>query len=106
MAMTTPSHTPGPWKVAGRYGKYSDEITDANGQAIAWVFTRKADPQIVTGVLDSPEGQANASLIAAAPELLEALEQAADYLAEFFEEGREHRVIKLADAAIAKAEGR
>jgi len=100
----TPS--PAPWKTAGRYGKYSDEITDANGQAVAIVFTRKADPQTVTGILPNPQGQANASLIAAAPELLEALEQAADYLAEFFEEGREHRVIKLADAAIAKAEGR
>jgi len=98
--------SPAPWKIAGRYGKYSDEITDANGQAIAWVFTRKADPQTVTGILPNPQGEANAHLLAAAPDLLEALEQAADYLAEFFEEGREHRVIKLADAAIAKAEGR
>ena len=100
MAMTTPSHTPGPWKVAGRYGKYSDEITDANGQAIAWVFTRKADPQIVTGVLDSPEGQANASLIAAAPELLAALKSILDGgIADPVE------VLK-AHAAITKAEGR
>lgn len=44
-------------------------------------------------------------LQAAAPDLLEALRECAEYLAEFFEEGREHRVVKLADAAIAKAEG-
>lgn len=42
----------------------------------------------------------------AAPELLAALIECADYLAEFFEEGREHRVIRLADEAIEKAQGR
>jgi hypothetical protein len=44
-------------------------------------------------------------LVAAAPELLEALRETADYLATFFEEGRAHRVVIAADMAIAKAEG-
>jgi len=94
----TPS--PAPWKTAGRYGKYSDEITDANGQAVAIVFTRKADPQTVTGILPNPQGQANASLIAAAPELLAALKSILDGgIADPVE------VLK-AHAAITKAEGR
>ena len=67
------THSPAPWAIAGRYGKYSDEIVDANGQAVAWAFTRKGDPQIVTGILPHPQGEANARLIAAAPELLDAL---------------------------------
>ncbi|MFA7209656.1 MAG: hypothetical protein WC120_05280 [Parcubacteria group bacterium] len=37
--------------------------------------------------------------------LVEALASCADYLAEFYEEGREHHVIKLADAALAAAKG-
>lgn len=49
---------------------------------------------------------ASARLLRAAPDLLAALIETRDYLAEFFEEGREHRVIREADAAIAKAEGR
>ena len=49
--------------------------------------------------------EANARLLAAAPELLEALRETADYLATFFEEGRSHRVVVSADMAIAKAEG-
>ena len=51
------------------------------------------------------ERAANARLIAAAPDLLEALRECAEYLAAFFEEGSEHRVIKAADAAIYKATG-
>lgn len=35
--------------------------------------------------------------------LVTALTDCADYLAEFLEEGREHRVVKAADAALAKA---
>jgi hypothetical protein len=41
-------------------------------------------------------------LMAAAPELLDALIVCSDYLAEFFEEGREHRVIRQADKLINK----
>lgn len=93
-------HTPGPW---GAYQLKGHEGSDfwwiSAGNRNGW---KGASYMQVSGQI----GEANARLIAAAPELLEALEQAADYLAEFFEEGREHRVIKLADAAIAKAEGR
>lgn len=93
--------SPAPWKTAGRYGKYSDEITDANGQAVAIVFTRKADPQTVTGILPNPQGQANASLIAAAPEMKATLQWLLDEAKGLDEH---HRV--MIRASIAKAEGR
>ena len=42
---------------------------------------------------------------AAMAELMEAAEEAGDYLAEFFEEGREHRVLVALDAALARCKG-
>ena len=65
-------------------------------------------PPVELTVAEQPTTEAEhayARLIAAAPELLAALITAADYLAEFYEEGREHAVIRAADAAIAKATG-
>jgi len=42
-------------------------------------------------------------LISQAPALLKELKNCADYLVEFFEEGRENVHVKRADAAIAAA---
>lgn len=90
-------HTPGPWMLNG-WDVVQRDCTDK--------FPALAAILIGDGNLCMEEINANASLIAAAPELLAALKEARDYLAEFFEEGREHRVVVAADAAIAKAEGR
>lgn len=57
-------HTPGPWKYAGNNGTHS---FDQSGRCIA-------DSPRPNGMLDD-EGVANAKLIAAAPELLEALRE-------------------------------
>ena len=51
------SHTPGPWKIEGH------EVFGAEGQEFVLIF----DPKTETG-------RSNARLIAAAPDLLEALE--------------------------------
>jgi hypothetical protein len=51
----------------------------------------------------NPNAAADAALIAAAPMMAEALAECADYLAEFMEEGRAHRVIAAADAALRAA---
>lgn len=85
--MTT-KHTPGPWKVS--YTKIS-VITAENGAVIAKV--NKID-----GLVNL---QANARLIAAAPELLEALIECLD--CEFSVTDR--AAINKARAAIAKATG-
>jgi hypothetical protein len=68
-------HTPGPWRNCGQYDKLRDEV-GATGKAIAVVWTRRAaDGLQRRGETDADaEGEANARLIAAAPDLLEALQ--------------------------------
>jgi hypothetical protein len=83
------AHTPGPWRVARlRSG--------------AWAVVDRGTRDIVPSIFtqrDGGEDEANARLIAAAPDLLAALK----YLLELG--GDDDRRI-TADAAIAKAEGK
>jgi hypothetical protein len=64
-------HTPGPWKVAGPIGKG------------IWITDETCNNQIavVYGENQTPEAEANARLIAAAPELLAACQHAKSELA-------------------------
>lgn len=87
-------HTPGPWqhsvKLSGSENHRGFRIWGADGWALADV--QPADE-------DGTEGEANARLIAAAPDLLEALKgvlRVADRKTDEFDAAR---------AAIAKAEG-
>ena len=93
--MSEVKHTPGPWIWGPRYdGLYG---AGPNNEVLAYAAYE--------GMwLSSNNQKANASLIAAAPDLLEALQYAHDYLAGNGWEGdpRMDRII----AAIAKAEGR
>jgi len=87
-------YTPGPWEVKDKttiYGRGMAKFT------IIRVATAHRDHSSLTA-------QANARLIAAAPELLEALQHAHDYLAASGWEGdpRMHKII----AALDQAEGR
>lgn len=100
----TVNHTPGPWVQPMRHDPQAGcnipcGAIEAQGTGI-----------IVASVLDMtlPEWAANARLIAAAPELLEALEFLTGYVEMKLREGdqgapREH--VKMARAAIAKAKG-
>lgn len=89
--MKTISHTPGPWTLAGgrvietTSGEFAVNRTTGDG----W----RRSPR---------ELDANARLVAAAPELLEALRRCADRLGDM-DCGDE---LDAARAAIAKAEGR
>lgn len=85
-AMKT-QHTPGPWS-ASRIGNPYDQHM---------VYVEQTGRNIVT----SCEGEANASLIAAAPELLSALVDICDS----FEPDCSNWQVKNARAAIAKATG-
>lgn len=95
-------HTPGPWDGRQEYNDHRDEII-ARGRVVAIIPVRKT-----TGVMSDEkrlesdqEGEANARLIAAAPELLEALTIAREYaLAD-----AEPDDLAFIDAAIAKATG-
>lgn len=65
------SHTPGPWHAPGLA-----EVHDANNRCIALCFDCDPVPEDQRPVPNLIEGNANARLIAAAPDLLEALEWA------------------------------
>ena len=93
--MTTENkHTPGPWKA--EYEEYGEEIWFGGGNCGTWYV----GPCYLGGDGDDPEKKvvmdANARLIAAAPDMLEALEWYAD---DTSSQG------DIARAAIAKARG-
>lgn len=93
-------HTPGPWVVSGLYGAPEGNFliwTKAEDHAVAHIFP------ITHGGKDAEsERLANARLIAAAPELLAALENARNWVAGDSKAGNFLREI---DAALAKARG-
>lgn len=112
------SHTPGPWSVGGRCGNYKTDVVACDAsplpkptKGIASVFTHVDDPQYDAKhgeVVPDAEGHANLRLIAAAPELAEALLdlcQWFDYHGSDFT-AENGLIYKRARAALAKAEGR
>lgn len=80
-------HTPGPWNAY----KYPDTKT--------WTVAAKAS------VASKIKDEADAKLIAAAPEMLEALETARKYVLGDIGPGREDEVLEYFDAVLAKARG-
>jgi hypothetical protein len=99
-------HTPGPWKARKGFDSETIEVFAPNSK-IKKPF-QPTDLAVVQA--DSREGKANARLIAAAPELLEALEEAETYLVERGVDirGVTGRTVILPKmrAAIAKATGK
>jgi len=93
-------HTPGPWQ-AKQNGFYRVAVVDRDGNYL----TYKAG----TDRMPDTEREANASLIAAAPDLLGALEQALDALAHCKADtgysSTQHRAAIAASKAINKAKG-
>lgn len=92
-------HTPGPWEITvNNYDHYGIHQAGMNGMAIIWINKQHSEMD-----------DANARLIAAAPELLEALRQAADELdAIMNQKGHTAKTRAIRDtsyAAIAKAQG-
>lgn len=67
--------TPGPWRVRTEIGTFGD-VVDANDDPVAMAQLRQADAGHYLNRDGQPERQANAHLIAAAPELYEALKRA------------------------------
>lgn len=91
--MSAPMHTPGPW-VSDR-----GVFIKAAGNGVKIATMRLSDGRGKDGREEREIDLANARLIAAAPELLEALERlAANCTAD-------EPALKAADAAIAKARG-
>jgi hypothetical protein len=91
------SHTPGPWKIERHYDPGYKNISAQKHTALAQVVWCMEDED------RSPECEANAHLIAAAPELLDALENLLKV--HEGEGGTQHHAGDMARAAIAKATG-
>jgi hypothetical protein len=100
--MTT--HTPGPWFInTGPYEYCGARIDGSNGRSLAHAVQRDSHPTIGQGIPQA-EADANARLICAAPDLLEAL--IAIRSIEFGHSDADICKVRAdADAAIAKATG-
>ena len=96
--MSETKHTPGPWKVLS---EEAIRIKSQDGSLLAMLHHLRG-VHGVNGRIPIEEVHANARLIAAAPELLEALKELLG-LAE--RHGWLHVAVNNARAAIAKAEG-
>jgi len=104
---TQTKHTPGPWYVGD-----SIRSSDTVGICAEWEDGAESGETTIAEVLPGPDGvaQADARLIAAAPELLEGMKE----LLECFREACANpetnmaaaRTIAVAEQRIAKAEGR
>lgn len=102
-------HTPGPWGVDDAGGEAPFGVFAEDGDAVCYLTE---NPMGGLGLREYAEDQANARLIAEAPNLLEAAKAAREWLT--FLETQEHpvgRMLLIADAlskldaAIAAAEG-
>ncbi len=97
-------HTPGPWKTG-----WLESYNAMTGEPVAYVYrsdAETADTRIcIRTVGDLFDVDADAKLIAAAPDLLEALKGAISTLASMNWANRSDNVLTRAKAAIAKAEG-
>ena len=108
--MSAPMHTPGPWSV---YADMRTDVCRATGDELSYVAGWNIESpaeEIVgcEGIISGPTSEANARLIAAAPELLEALEEARrqlEYVDGRFPTGTTPAVLARINAAIAKARG-
>ncbi len=104
-------HTPGPWVV--RVGRYEGARIERDREPVALVPADETVEDPRSGQIHetvSDRGLANARLIAAAPDLLEALKTAMKVLNGLAEDGiwsyTLGEVEKVAQRAIDKAEGR
>ena len=93
--MTNAKHTPGPWE----WDEYYTGLDGANGQGV--LIYSDYEGMSIHGETVA-QAESNAHLIAAAPELLEALEKARQWMEDC---GAQYRFPPEIDAAIAKAKG-
>jgi hypothetical protein len=110
--MKPPKHTPGPWEWSsdddGHLVRMGDAVDSPGTHAShnLWKCEHMIDPE--AGVADRrqfAQAEANAQLIAAAPDLLEALKQARHWIAVERHPALLKDILALIDPAIAKAEG-
>lgn len=97
MTTSTTKHTAGPW---GR------NIPPVSKYPIIYAGRNTHVAQVITRGLPEAEAEANARLIAAAPELLSAIVELLDACPTSCEDRRLNEAMKGAEKAIAKARGK
>ena len=104
-------HTPGPW-MRDRESGFDCDVRAVNGRKIASVNVQNQPKSKEGWALRKKENEANACLIAAAPELLKALQRFVKVMDESYDypdtSGELQRLCEAANearAAIAKANG-
>lgn len=117
--MTGWNHTPGPWTINKTFWQLMPDeyaairekgiahINAKDWSALASVVVATEEDTDEGGLIDepSPEGEANAMLIAAAPDLLETLVECYEQLALMAKDPKTNPLVQQAKAAIAKATG-
>lgn len=97
-------HTPGPWAICEH--DHANVIWADNG-VICDVFHANEDDEMTASVESREESEANARLIAAAPQLLAALQKIAEMDGDgSWNTSEFHALCSIAKAAITKATGR
>ena len=101
------TYTPGPWEKCGGATPHYCAINSQKGYIIFGLADHLVDKEKGKPIKapDMWEQQANARLIAAAPELLEALEDVIGRFTEAFPASETYEPIIAARAAIKKAKG-
>ena len=102
--MADVKHTPGPWTVTADGAGWYIEATPERGHSLAFIASPEFQEEPDTS---ASEAEANASLIAAAPDLLEALQWLVDILPDpdLDNDELQRTWTRRARAAIAKATG-
>ena len=102
MNTDTHTHTAGPWMYATGEDWDGAHVTDKHGRIVA--DCQGCDIPGTCGEVGTDEAEANARLIAAAPELLEALKVAESEL-RYHAATRNSEALEIVRAAIQKATG-
>lgn len=109
--MMVTEHTPGPWEYVpstANHGPYVSNGWGAGDICDCYTMSKPSELAVCNGGTSQPipfqheEADANARLIAAAPEMLDALEQAQEWLSKW---GSAEPQLAVIEAAIAKATG-
>jgi hypothetical protein len=99
-------HTKGPWRIAYTDGSGPEYITANDVSLVTLRWGCSCCKNTITEFSElSAEEQANARLIAAAPDLLDACKRLLEVEPPRLTTGEERETFRLALAAIAKAEG-
>lgn len=106
--MSEQKHTPGPWSVS-TYGSFATEVRSSTGRRIAATWVQSPPRSRKSALNQALLNEANAHLISAAPDLLEALKalkSASLHDDNIIRASGFRAACERAEAAIAKAEGR